>query len=97
MVREIIENLNEEADYSFWKVNKGTLEDDVDNMEKSLKDIAGVTNGGLVPEKIRTSKEYIKADQMFRRAFKKLQDFNKKSPKAFQRKLSKETRFKGIK
>jgi hypothetical protein len=92
MFREILETTT--PDFSVWKVNKSTLEDEVDRLDKALKNIVGNTNGGLVPDVIRTSKEYEKANAMFKKAFKKLQDFNKQAPKGFLKKLSKESRIR---
>ena len=87
-----LKSLLEEQDFTIWKVNKSTLEDDVDLFDKELNNIAGDTKGGLVPEEIRTSDEYKSAKDRFNRAFKKLQDFNKSAPKGFLKKASKEAR-----
>jgi len=90
MIRKILESVG--PSYEIWKLNKQTLEDNVDIREKVLLSITGKTNGGVLPEKIRTSKEYQEANKNFKKAFKELQDFNKKSPKEFQKRFRKETR-----
>lgn len=91
-----LSSLMEEQDFSIWKVNKSTLEDDVDLFSKEINDISGNTSatGGLTSEEIRTSDKYKDANSRYKIAFKKLQDFNKNSPKGFLKKLSTEERKK---
>lgn len=87
-----LKKLNETQDFSIWKVNKATLEDNVDTLDAALKKVAGDNKGGLVPDEIKSSDEYKEADSKFKKAFKELQDFNKASPKGFLSKASKEAR-----
>ncbi len=78
--------------YDSWKKNIESIEKEVDDNEKILISITGKTNGGLVPEEVRTSKEYIEANRNFSQSFKKLQNYNKNSPVDFKRQRSKESR-----
>ncbi len=81
MLREIIENVD--IPYNNWKTEKEKLEQGVEDAESKLLTLAGKNKGGLVPEEIRTSREYISANKIFKDAFNALREFNRTSPKVF--------------
>ena len=89
MLREIIEN--NLLSYDDWKTAKDDLNTVVDIIGAKL-DSNPTGEMGLTPDKIRKSKKYKQLDQDFKDIFKKLQDFNKKSPKEFKRREAKERR-----
>jgi viroplasmin and RNaseH domain-containing protein len=87
MIREILEGL----DYEAWKAKAQELDDKVSEIEKVLKKFP-TGDHGLVPDDIRKSVNYKKVKSEFDRAFKELQDFNRKSSKAYKRRASRERR-----
>ena len=77
--------------YEDWKKAYIYLNNEVD--EKSLLLNKYPTNpSGLIEEKVRMSEEYQKVKKDFDKSFKKLQDFNKVSPKQYQKRYHKEKR-----
>ena len=91
MLIEILEDL----DYETWNKQSLELNSFVDKMGDIVNKIAKTDpdrQGGLVSDKVTGSAKYRKAKKDYDVAFRKLQNFNKNSSKAFQRRQSKEHR-----
>jgi len=86
--------LAEEINYDEWKLASEKLNSDVDAADKKLKGVIGDTSksGGSVPDDIKNSPQFKKADKEYKIAFKKLQNFNKTSPKAYMKQHTKDRR-----
>lgn len=84
--------LVEEQTYEDWNAESKKLNAEVDKADVEINKAAGKTNGGLVSDEVRQSKEYKTASSNYNKAFKALQNFNKLSPKAFMKRQAKEYR-----
>lgn len=80
--------------YTQWLTHQKTINDAVNISEKELKEITGKTNGGLISDTIKSTKEYQAANSKFNHFFRELREFNRSSPKSFQKRKAQETRSK---
>ena len=90
MLREILYE-NNLLSYGEWKKASDNLNSQVDGFSDRLNTFPR-GEMGLTPDDVQNSKEYKLAKQNYNNAFKKLQNFNKKSSKEFLRRESKERR-----
>ena len=87
MLKEIVESI----EYDEWIEISTAINKEVDDSEIALTKYDREASG-LIPEKTRTSSAYKKDKSTFDQAFKKLQNFNKNSSKAFVKKQTQERR-----
>ncbi len=87
-------NLLDTDNYNDWINNSKKINQYVDTLEYELKDYISYklkelnieSSLGLVPNEIRNDKKYKELKVKFDSAFKKLQEFNKASPKKYKQK-----------
>lgn len=90
----MLKTILEELDYETWKFQSDDIESNVDKLDNELSDILKGNKGssGLVSDEFQKNPKYKKAKSAYDNAFKHMQQFNKKTPKKFMQKRSKERR-----
>jgi hypothetical protein len=78
--------------YNKWFSMYEVVNESADVASLALKEFKPAVLGGLLSDEVKFSPEFMSAKRSYNVAFKILQDFNKNSPKEYQRRRSDEWR-----